>query len=182
MGFLIFSSNFRIIMLNYIFITVLTYIIMNLRLRHRCYNFESQGILAACPDRRGKEEAWNVVVQTSEDLSRYYRYQFSKAWHIELLQPSWQAHISVTRGVAFSHEEQEFWNHHDGSKVNFLYGHEVFWNHLHVWINTHIISIDGKSLPDFISPDSLIKHITIGKLAPWHQVPIFDNYSNKLVK
>ena len=155
---------------------------MNLRMRHRCYHFESQGILLARPDRRGKEESWNVVIQTDEALSAYYRSLFSKAWHVELLQPSWQAHISVTRGVAFSEQEQEFWNHHDGAKVNFVYGHEVFWNHLHVWVNTHLTHINNEVFPDFISQDSLVRHITIGKLANWHRVPIFDNYSHKLLK
>jgi len=85
----------------------------------------STGILVYNPNRPGlkSNNQWWVVLETCEDLCRYYRHHLLKHRGIKLAKPAWGAHISIVRGTA--PPNQEAWEKHHGETIQFRYSEEV---------------------------------------------------------
>lgn len=136
----------------------------NLYYRHRCLHFRTEGFIVYDPDRKSMSknvEHW-AIIQVDDEISRYYRYQFFKRFGIELLKPSWESHISVLKGYNDTDRTLP-WGWRDGEIIEVNYGHELFWNEYHVWINAYSSAIDKmrEHYGIFNARDN--EHITIGK-------------------
>jgi hypothetical protein len=153
----------------------------NLNLRHRCYDFESQGTIIYNPKKKGVSEPWSAIIETEQDLIDYYRYLFLCHFKISLLKPNWKSHISLIRGIdEYTPLVEEFWKECDGQEVSFDYTREVFWNDTFVWINTYCpayFQLREKMGLEYTHEEMHNwGHITIGKFRKPGQLPVFENY------
>ena len=158
------------------------YIIENLR--HRCYEFESSGVLLYNPCRKGREDPLTIVIEVEEEIGEYYRFLFNKALNIKLLKPSWSAHISITRGIESDLDFVNYWKSKTGQRVKFLYTHELFWNKNHVWLNTYCEEISKYREKYHINHkvNEALGHITIGKFQQNNYVREFKSYKDNFYK
>lgn len=110
----------------------------NLYLKHRCYEFESQGKIIYEPQRNGVSEPWSAIVEIDPDFGDYYRLMFNNHFKNVLMKPNWKAHISLFRGEGeYRPLMEQFWKERDGQHVTFVYTKDVFWNESFAWINTY---------------------------------------------
>lgn len=73
---------------------------------------------------RGKMKGntnWWIVVNTDDEIARYYRWWVMKRYWVELQNPSWGAHISVLRGGKPRDEKLHLWKKYQGEKIDFTY-------------------------------------------------------------
>lgn len=63
---------------------------------------------------------WWCIVNTDNELTRYYRWWLQREKHIHLQPPSWGAHVSVIRGEKPSHDKMHLWKKYHGQPVEFL--------------------------------------------------------------
>lgn len=136
----------------------------NLMLRHRCLAFRTDGQIVYDPDRKGMKnntQHW-AIINVDDEISAYYRYLFEKQFHITLDKPSWASHLSVLKNYT-DMDKSIPWNYRDREIVEVVYGHELFWNEDHVWINCYSEAVDD--LRNHYSIRSLYDtgHITIGR-------------------
>jgi len=75
--------------------------------------------------RMKKKTNWWAVVNIDREITRYYRWWVKKELHVDLCQPSWDAHISIIRGERPPEELQYFWKKYDGQRIEFKYKHHV---------------------------------------------------------
>lgn len=69
---------------------------------------------------------WWCVLEVDKEITRYYRWWIKKELHIHsLVQPAWDAHISVIRGEEPRGEFKALWKKYHGQVVEFTYWHEV---------------------------------------------------------
>lgn len=136
----------------------------NLYYRHRCLHFCTEGTIIYDPDR--KKMSKNVdhwaIIRIDDEIASYYRYQFYKKFGIDLLKPSWESHISVLKGYK-DIDKSIPWGWMDGETVDVHYGHEIFWNEHHVWINAYTTFIDDMRKHYGILSARDSGHVTIGK-------------------
>ncbi len=81
------------------------------------------GVIRYDPPRPGLKTRtkWWCVVDIDREITRYYRWWVKKELHIDLCQPSWDAHISIIRG---EHPNDEtLWKKYHGETVEFTYRH-----------------------------------------------------------
>jgi len=152
---------------------------MNFTLRHRCFEFETEGTIVYDPDRgtmKNNIEHW-AVITVEPDIAAYYRHLFYQRYGIELDKPNWEPHCSVLKGYTNTDKEKP-WGWRDQEKIRLNYTHEMFWNSSHVWINCY--SKEFFELRDFYNIVGLDQgHITIGKFRHYQQghVTPFKNYN-----
>jgi len=71
-----------------------------------------------------KRTAWWCVLEVDKEITRYYRWWIEKELHIHsLVQPAWDAHISIIRGEEPADNLKHLWKKYHGQKVEFKYGH-----------------------------------------------------------
>lgn len=73
---------------------------------------------------RGKMKTntnWWIVVNTDNEIARYYRWWIMRHYWIDLKNPSWGAHISVLRGGKPRNDKRHLWKKYMGEKINFTY-------------------------------------------------------------
>lgn len=68
---------------------------------------------------------WWIVVNTDDEIARYYRWWVMRRYWIDLKDPSWGAHISVLRGGKPRDEKQHLWKKYQGEKIDFAYSPNV---------------------------------------------------------
>lgn len=138
---------------------------INNRYGHRCYVFHIEGIICYDPSRGKKQDPYWCVIEIDKEITRYYRAQFKKRFGYELLSPSFDAHVSVLKGIN-TPEIENNWKHLDGKKVTVWYDPNLYWNNKHVWLNTYceeyfelrkFYNIENWNTKDF-------GHLTIGKI------------------
>lgn len=86
--------------------------------------FEAKGRLLFNPERKGlKSDKACVVIEVDEGIADYYRHQISKEFGIQLIKPSWKAHISIIQGGLKSDDENllKLSKKLDGKEVSFKY-------------------------------------------------------------
>ena len=76
---------------------------------------------------RGKMKTrtkWWCVLELDKEITRYYRWWIEKELHIHsLVQPAWDAHISIIRGEEPADNLKHLWKKYDGKVVEFKYEH-----------------------------------------------------------
>jgi hypothetical protein len=79
------------------------------------------------PPRPGlkKKINWWAILTVDREITRYYRWWVKRHLHVDLKQPSWDAHISIIRGEKPSEDKMQLWKKYDGRKINFEYKHHV---------------------------------------------------------
>jgi len=84
------------------------------------------GVLVYDPPRPGmKNTDWWIVVNTDNEICRYYRWWVWKRYMIVLNQPSWGAHISVLRGGKPREDKIHLWKKYQGEKIDFEYSPNI---------------------------------------------------------
>jgi hypothetical protein len=161
--------------------------VKNLDLQHRCYTFESSGIIVYDPYRKGKEEPWSAVVEVNPEITDYYRYHFLNEFKISLIKPNWKPHISLFRGVIdYRPKMKKYWKERHGEKIKFVYTHELFWNKEYVWLNTYFPEFfelrEKMGLTSTHLHNETWGHLTIGKFRKIGQLPEFVDYTYDLPK
>ena len=81
------------------------------------YSCEIVGRLQFDPPRPGMKrntERW-AVIKLDRELTRYYRWWIKQAYHIQLREPSWNAHCSAIRGERIINPE--LWGNGQGEPV-----------------------------------------------------------------
>lgn len=135
----------------------------NKSLRHRCLVFHTPGKIIYDPKRNGMKtnnENW-CVIEMDNALGDYYRHQFYKRFGIQLIKPSWDIHLSVLKGKTII--EDIPWGYKNGTETNVIYGHELFWNDTHVWLNCYCEDYwNIRNRYETVKPIDQ-GHITIGK-------------------
>lgn len=135
--------------------------------------FESKGRIVYDPPRPGMKNrtTWWAVVQIDREITRYYRWWVKNKFHIELCQPSWDAHISIIRGEKPPEDKMHLWKKYDGKVITFQYEHNVrqsgdttgndrpdhFW-----FIDVHCPLLK-QIRQEFGFPSNWNQHITIGR-------------------
>lgn len=157
----------------------------NLHLKHRCYEFESQGKIVYNPPRKGGDNPWSAIIEAEQDLADYFRYLFLIEFNIGLMHPGWKAHISLFRGpVEYRPEMEKYWKEKDGDIISFVYTKEVFWNNEHVWVNTYFPEFfelrEKMGLSDTHIDNQSWGHITIGKFRKPDLLTQFIDYNDPL--
>jgi len=159
---------------------------INLDLRHRCYNFFTTGQLEYDPVRKGlkaNNEYW-AIINIDNDIAAYYRELFYQKYKIRLDRPSWDTHISVLKNYPQTNKDIP-WKHRDGELTEVAYGNEMFWNSDHVWLNCHSeLFFDIREHYNINTLDPNFRrsidtgHITIGKFKSYQQNVLgkFGNY------
>lgn len=138
---------------------------VNLNLRHKCLEFTTEGKIVYDPDRKGMKantEHWAIITMTDDDLAAYYRHQFFKKFNITLDKPSWEPHITVLKN-AKEYNKEIPWGYRDQEIIEVNYGHELFWNHEHVWLNAYSEAFYDLIYTYYITRNYGIGHITIGR-------------------
>jgi len=116
------------------------------------------------PHRPGlkKKKDWWAIVKVNREITRYYRYWVKKEKHIDLCQPSWDAHISIIRSEMPMAGKMHLWKKYEGRKVDFKYSNNVQQNG-----NFWFVEIDCPMLIDirkeFGLPYNWKLHLTIGR-------------------
>lgn len=87
----------------------------------------STGVIKYDPPRPGMKRRtdWWAILKVDREITRYYRWWVKKELHVDLCQPSWDAHISIIRGEKPRNELMHLWKKYDGKKVKFRYRHHV---------------------------------------------------------
>ena len=137
---------------------------INLELRHRCFEFMTLGKIEYDPARKGMKantEHW-AVINIDEGIGEYYRWQFFQQFKIQLEKPSWPIHSSVLKGYRDTDQDKP-WGYRDLELVEMHYTHELFWNEQHVWLNSHCDAYHD--LRQYYNVSSAMDkgHITIGR-------------------
>ena len=75
------------------------------------------------PPRPGmkKRTQWWAVVNIDREITRLFRYWVNKELHVDLKQPSWDAHISIIRGERPPEDKLHLWKKYNGQKIEFEY-------------------------------------------------------------
>lgn len=152
---------------------------MNFQLRHRCFQFKTDGKIIYDPDRKTMKkntDHW-AIITIEPDIAAYYRKLFYQQYGIELNKPNWDIHCSVLKGYSTT-DKTKPWGLLDQEIVDIHYTHELFWNSSHVWVNCY--SKEFFELRDFynvVGPDQ--GHITIGKFKHYQKEHLkpFKNYT-----
>ena len=95
--------------------------------------FKAKGVLVYDPKRPGlkKKTDWWAVVNTDNEICRYYRWWVEKnpqafgLTNINIQPPSWGAHVSVIRGEQPTPDKMHLWKKYHGEQVEFKYSHNV---------------------------------------------------------
>lgn len=71
-----------------------------------------------------RRTSWWCIAEVDKEITRYYRYWLKKELHIHsLIEPAWDAHISVIRGEEPKPELKHLWKKYHGKTVEFKYEH-----------------------------------------------------------
>jgi hypothetical protein len=86
---------------------------------------KSVGRIVYNPYRGGMKNRTNgwCIIDIDKELTRYYRHWLKFQYHINLQQPSWDAHISCIRGESLHPELRILWGKYMNTKVEFEYDH-----------------------------------------------------------
>lgn len=134
------------------------------------------GIIRYDPPRPGlsKKKDWWAIVEIDREITRYYRWWVQRRFHVELKQPSWDAHISIIRGEKPHPDKMNLWKKYNGKRIEFKYSNYIrqsgdtkpgpnsFW----------FVEVDCPFLTEmrdeFNIPSDWKQHITIGRT--WYDI------------
>lgn len=139
------------------------------RFGHRCYTFQTPGVIHYDPQRGKKIDPYWCIIEADKELTRYYRAQFKTRYGIELYPPSFDAHVSLLRGEAEHTPKMDTqWGFFKDKEVEIWYDSNIYWNNQHVWLNTYCEQYfdirEFYDVRDWNTKD--FGHLTIGKFKP----------------
>ena len=118
-----------------------------------------------------KKTNWWAVVEIDKEITRYFRWWVKKELHVDLFQPSWDAHISIIRGEQPPEDKKKLWKKYHRQEIEFDYsldvrqsGDTTGWDRpSHYWfVNVQCPQL--KLIRDeFGFPSDWSQHITIGR-------------------
>lgn len=132
------------------------------------FPFKTTGVIRYDPYRgtmKRKTKGW-CVLDVDREITRYCRYLIQSHYHLSIIPPSWDAHVSIFRGEDYSRVEH-LWKKYNGKKI------EVSYNTIIKQTNNYPYSFFYVDvLSDFINDmrDEMgfntgwSHHLTIGKL------------------
>lgn len=134
------------------------------------------GILLYDPSRPGMKSKtdWWIVVNTDNEICRYYRWWVWKRYMIDLKQPAWGAHISVLRGSRPQDDKIHLWKKYHGKTIKFQYlpyvrqtdretdGADHFW-FIDVWSKQLNDIREELGFPIIFNNKPITYHITVGR-------------------
>lgn len=84
---------------------------------------ELEGIIRYNPERKGLKTIQSCcIIELDSGVSDFYRYLINKEYGINLVKPSWGAHISIIQGNDAKNSEKHLsWNKYEGRKIKFTY-------------------------------------------------------------
>lgn len=139
------------------------------------YCFNSEAELFVDPSIGKKFDPWWIIATSCNDLVAYYRNMIEKRFHVRLLKPSFDSHISVVAGEE-PLQNADTWSDFHGRKVSFSYTHEVFTNGAFWWVRVkskdlenvrkHFGLIDAGSFSEIGELLTTPFHLTVGKTHP----------------
>lgn len=151
----------------------------NLRLAHRCYEHVTRGQVVYDPPRK-KALPWSAVINVNDGIGELARWHFKKRFGVELLKPSYPAHLSLFRGPdEYQEGLEQVWGAMDGDFVDVHYTQEIFWKNGFVWVNAYCkeyFMIRETLLGMDHCDNELWGHITIGQFAEGEEMPRFLDY------
>lgn len=98
--------------------------ILTLNNKRKEYPFVTEGRIVYDPPRPGMKrntDRW-AIVSMDREITRYYRWWIKTHYHIDLCQPSWDAHISIVRGEHISKNAEALWRSRHGQKIQVKLG------------------------------------------------------------
>ena len=72
-----------------------------------------------------KRTDWWAVVEIDREITRYFRWWVKQMLHVDLCQPSWDAHVSIIRGEKPPKDKQHLWKKYHKQTVEFEYSLNV---------------------------------------------------------
>lgn len=110
------------------------------------------------------------VLNMDREITRYYREVAKKRFHIELIPPSWDAHVSIFRGESHLVKHPD-WKKYDGMDLEVTYSPfikqtgDTTDDHSHRFFFIDVQSPFIKEMRDTMKvPSDWSFHLTIGKL------------------
>lgn len=88
---------------------------------------QGKGKLIYDPPRPGfkkLKDNWSILTVNPE-LTRYYRWWMKFEKHVDLCEPSWGSHISVTRSPKLPKDKQALWKKYQGEIVDYEYSNII---------------------------------------------------------
>lgn len=135
--------------------------------------YESTGIIKYDPPRPGmkKRTKWWAIVEVDREITRYFRWMVKRNLHVDLCQPSWDAHISIIRGEKPPKDKMHLWKKYHGKKVKFKYhvnvrrsGDTTGWDRPdHFWFVEVECPLLKQIRDEFGFPSNWKQHLTIGR-------------------
>jgi hypothetical protein len=105
---------------------------------------------------------WWLVLETDDEITRYYRWWVQRELGITLNKPSWKAHITVIEGTEPEHKHN--WLKYANQTYDFRYGHDIRTKGPFYWLE-----VDCKPLlairTELGLPEYYPLHITVGRLS-----------------
>lgn len=86
--------------------------------------FECEGTIRYNPERKGlKKNATCCIIEIDNEIIDYYRTMLNNYYGMELIKPSWDAHVSIIQGSidVDSEEYKKYWFKYDNKKIKILY-------------------------------------------------------------
>lgn len=140
---------------------------INQKFGHRCYTFNTNGVIQYDPPRGNKIDPHWCVLDMDKGITEYYRHQFKKKFGITLFKPAFDAHVSVLKGLHTPKMNTD-WGFLNGKEVEVWYDSNIYWNEQHVWVNTYCHEFfqlrEFYDIPDWNTKE--FSHLTIGKFTP----------------
>ena len=127
---------------------------------------KSTGTIIYDPNRFGmkKRTEWWSILEVDKEITRYYRWWVKNRYWIDLIKPSWDAHISIVRGEKPKPELMHLWKKYDKQKVDFLYEHKVYKGKKNEFWMVEVKSPFLLSIrKELCLPTNWSLHLTIGK-------------------
>lgn len=84
---------------------------------------ETTGRIVYDPDRKGmkRRTQWWCVLDTDNEITRYYRWWVKKELHVDLKMPSWGGHVSIIRGEKPPKHLDHLWKKYHNKRVKIRY-------------------------------------------------------------
>jgi hypothetical protein len=90
---------------------------------------KSTGKIVYDPFRAGmkRKTEWWCILQVNKEITRYYRWWITRELHIHsLVQPAWDAHVSIIRGEKPDDSLMHLWKKYQNMVVEFEYKHDPY--------------------------------------------------------
>jgi hypothetical protein len=75
------------------------------------------------PGMKRKTEGW-CVLDIDREITRHLRWWVKTKYHLDLIPPAWDAHVSIFRGEKYA-SNKHLWKKYHGKKIEIEYSHFI---------------------------------------------------------